>query len=105
MTVGRQKERVNRQEGRGSSPRDPEVKADLLRRLRRIEGQARGVARMVEQERDCQDILQQLAAIRAAAHQASLRLLRSYAFDCIQASEDSPEGAVEALIQALSRIS
>ena len=84
---------------------DPEVKADLLRRLRRIEGQVRGVARMIEEGRDCQETLQQLAAIRAAAHQASLRLMRSFAVECIQASGDSPEEAVEALIQALSRVS
>ncbi len=84
---------------------DPEVKAELLRRLRRIEGQARGVARMIEEGRDCQEILQQLAAIRSAAYQASLRLMRSFAVECIQASEESPEEAVEALIRALSRIS
>jgi DNA-binding FrmR family transcriptional regulator len=84
---------------------DSEVKADLLRRLRRIEGQARGVARMVEDERDCQEILQQMTAIRAAVYQASVRLMRSFAFDCIQSSEDSPEEMVDALIKALSRIS
>lgn len=84
---------------------NPEVKADLLRRLRRIEGQARGVARMIEEERDCQEVLQQLAAIRAAAHQAGLRLMRSYAIECLQFSESSPEQAAEALIQALSRVS
>ena len=84
---------------------DPEVKADLLRRLRRIEGQARGVARMIEDGRDCQEILQQLAAIRSAVYQASLRLMRSFAVECIHASDESPEEAVEALIRALSRIS
>lgn len=84
---------------------DAEVKADLLRRLRRIEGQARGVARMIEEERDCQDILQQLTAIRAAVYQASVQLMRSFAFECVQASEDSPEEMVDALIRALSRIS
>lgn len=85
--------------------RDPEVKADLLRRLRRIEGQTRGVARMIEDGRDCQEVLQQLAAIRSAVYQASLRLMRSFAVECIQASDKSPQEAVEALIQALSRIS
>jgi len=84
--------------------RDAEVKADLLRRLRRIEGQARGVARMIEEGRDCQEVLQQLAAIRAAAYQASLRLMRSFAVECIQASDSSPEETVEALIRVLSRI-
>jgi DNA-binding FrmR family transcriptional regulator len=81
-----------------------EVKADLLRRLRKIEGQARGVARMIDEGRDCQEILQQLAAIRAAARQTSLRLMRSYAFDCIKDLENSPEEAAEALVQVLSRV-
>lgn len=87
------------------SIRDPQVKADLLHRLRRIEGQARGVARMIEQERECEDILQQLSAIRAAVHKTSLQLMRSFAFECLQTSEESPEALVEALIKALSRVS
>ena len=84
---------------------DPEVKADLLRRLRRIEGQSRGVARMIEDGRDCQEILQQLAAIRAAVHQTSLQLMRSFAFECIRGSEGSPEEMVNELIKVLSRVS
>ena len=87
------------------SIKDPEVKSDLLRRLRRVEGQTRGVARMIEEGRDCQEVLQQLTAIRAAVYQTSLRLMRSFAFECIKASEDSPEEMVEALIKALSRVS
>ncbi|MGD1995503.1 MAG: metal-sensitive transcriptional regulator [Anaerolineae bacterium] len=82
---------------------DPEVKADLLRRLRRIEGQARGVARMIDEGRDCQEVLQQLAAIRAAAQRASLQLMRSFAIECIQTSESPPEEVVETLIKTLSR--
>lgn len=84
---------------------DPEVKADLLRRLRRIEGQARGVARMIEQERDCEEIMQQLAAIRAAAHRVSLRLMRSFAVECIQSSESPPQEVMEELIETIFRIS
>lgn len=61
----------------------PEVKADLSVRLRRIEGQVRGVQKMVDDERDCSAILQQLAAIRSAVHQASLVLARSYAARCL----------------------
>ena len=53
-------------------------------RLRRIEGQVRGVQRMVDEERDCPDILQQMAAIRSAMHQASLVLARAYAARCLR---------------------
>ncbi len=82
---------------------DPQVRADLIQRLRRIEGQARGVARMIEDGRDCQEVLQQLAAIRAAVQQASIQVMRSYARECIQAAGTSPDEVAEALIRAVSR--
>ena len=54
---------------------DPNAKQGLIRRLRRIEGQLRGVQTMVDEERDCQEILQQLSAIRSAVQGASLAFL------------------------------
>ena len=82
---------------------DSSGKADLLRRVRRIEGQARGVARMIEEDRDCHDILQQLAAVRSAAHQATVALVRVYATECV-ASDGSAEEIADALATALSRL-
>lgn len=79
------------------------AKADLLRRMRRLEGQARGVARMIEEDRDCSEILQQLAAVRAAAHQATIALVRDYAAQCVS-SNGSPEEIADALATALSRL-
>ena len=79
------------------------AKADLLRRVRRIEGQARGIAKMIEEDRDCNDVLQQLAAVRSAAHQATVALVRAYAAECM-ISESSPEEIAEALSVALSRL-
>ena len=63
--------------------RSPEIQADLTVRLKRIEGQVRGVQKMVEEERDCSDILQQMTAIRSATHQASLVLARAYSSRCL----------------------
>jgi len=82
---------------------DPSVKADLLRRVRRVEGQARGVARMIEEDRDCSEILQQLAAIRSAAHKATVMLVRAYASECVL-SDNSPQEIADALEMALSRL-
>lgn len=82
---------------------DPVAKAKLVSRVRRIEGQARGVARMIEEDRDCNEILQQLAAVRSAAHQATIMLVRSYATECI-VSEGSAEEIADALAVALSRL-
>ncbi|MCS7178645.1 MAG: metal-sensitive transcriptional regulator [Anaerolineae bacterium] len=81
---------------------DPKVKADLIRRLRRIEGQTRGVARMIEEGRDCQEVLQQLAAIRAAVRQASVQVMRSYVLECIQTAGSSPTEMAEALVRAVT---
>jgi DNA-binding FrmR family transcriptional regulator len=83
----------------------PEVKADLAVRLRRIEGQVRGVAKMVDEERDCADILQQMAAARSALRQASLVVARAYAAGCLS----QPAGAVnetmlDTLIAALGKL-
>jgi DNA-binding FrmR family transcriptional regulator len=82
---------------------DPSAKADLLNRVRRLEGQARGITRMIEEDRDCSEILQQLAAVRSAAHQATVALVRNYASECV-ASNGSPEEVAEALATALSRL-
>ena len=79
------------------------AKADLLRRVRRIEGQARGIAKMIEEDRVCNDVLQQLAAVRSAAHQATVALVRAYAAECM-VSQSSPEEIAEALSVALSRL-
>lgn len=83
---------------------DSSVKADLLRRMRRLEGQTRGVAKMIEDDRDCGEILQQLAAVRSAAHKATIALVRSYAAECVM-SDGSPEEIASALATALSRLS
>jgi DNA-binding FrmR family transcriptional regulator len=79
------------------------AKADLLKRVRRLEGQARGIAKMIEGDRDCGEILQQLAAIRSAAHQATVMLVKAYAAECM-VSESSPEEIADALAVALSRL-
>lgn len=58
-----------------------------MQRLRRIEGQVRGVQNMVEQERDCREILQQFAAIRSAVQGANLAFLEQYVADCLEGAE------------------
>ena len=82
-----------------------EAKMDMGKRLRRLEGQVRGVQKMLDQDRDCQEIVQQLAAIRSAAHQASLLLVRSYAAKCLVGeSRDSAQQAINELVDVLARV-
>ncbi|MFP3581336.1 metal-sensitive transcriptional regulator [Arthrobacter sp. SIMBA_036] len=55
----------------------------LLKRLSRIEGQVRGVSRMVEEEKYCIDILTQISAINAALHKVSLGLIEDHVSHCV----------------------
>ena len=61
--------------GEATTMPDPETKAKVLGRLRRVEGQVQGIQRMVEEGKACVDILLQLAAVRGAADQVSRLLL------------------------------
>ena len=73
-------------------------KESLLRRLRRVEGQVRGIEKMVEDERYCVEILDQIAAARTALEQVGLRLLENHARHCVReghADVDELMAAVE----------
>ena len=59
-------------------------KDDYLKRLRRVEGQVRGIARMVEEERYCIDVLTQLQAVRAALAKVETEMLRDHLGHCIE---------------------
>lgn len=60
-----------------------DTKVHLIQRLRRIEGQIRGVQGMIDAERDCQEIIQQLSAIRSALQGTSRFFLQEYATACL----------------------
>ncbi|MCA9860098.1 MAG: metal-sensitive transcriptional regulator [Thermomicrobiales bacterium] len=82
-----------------------EERNDIVQRLKRIEGQARGVQKMVDEDRECGDILTQLASIRAAVNSLNGELLEAYLLRCIQNPDDfgSPEKAVQQAVRALVR--
>lgn len=65
------------------------VKADLHTRLRRIEGQVRGIQNMLEEERECRDIVTQIAAVTKAMEQVGFRMLASGLTHCLQNPEES----------------
>jgi DNA-binding FrmR family transcriptional regulator len=58
-------------------------KKAILARLKRIEGQVRGIQAMVEDDRECSEILQQLSAVRSAVHSTSVEVLETYAQSCM----------------------
>jgi DNA-binding FrmR family transcriptional regulator len=83
-------------------------KPKLLNRLRRIEGQVRGVARMVEEDRYCIDILTQTQAIRAALAKVEAELLRNHVDHCVRGAFTGGDLAdqqqkLEELVEVLQR--
>jgi DNA-binding FrmR family transcriptional regulator len=64
----------------------------LLNRLKRIEGQARGLQRLVDEEAYCLDVLQQVEALKAAADQVALLLIEDHIAGCLRHAVETGEG-------------
>lgn len=67
-------------------------KAALIKRLNRIEGQVRGVAKMITEDRYCVDILNQVSALQSALDAVAVQLLESHTHGCVQAAIKSGNG-------------
>ena len=82
------------------------TKDQLLKRLRRVEGQVRGVQGMVDQDRYCIDVLTQISAIQAALDKVALGLLDDHARHCMVggASDEDPEELTHELMAAVGRL-
>jgi CsoR family transcriptional regulator, copper-sensing transcriptional repressor len=84
------------------------AKSSVLKRLRRIEGQVRGLARMVEEDRYCIDVITQLSAVRAALRAVEEEVLRDHVANCVEhaiTSGNKPEQRrkIAELMDVLSR--
>ena len=87
-----------------------EAKKGVLRRLKRVEGQVRGVAGMVEDDRYCVDILTQLSAVRAAVQKAEEEILRDHVSHCVAHAFSDGDVAeqkqkIEELVDTIGRMS
>ena len=83
------------------------TKEQLRDRLARIEGQVRGVSRMVEEDRYCVDVLTQISAIQAALDRVALGLLDDHARHCLiggKGGPTDPEDQVHELMGAVGRM-
>ncbi|MEO8570802.1 MAG: metal-sensitive transcriptional regulator [Chloroflexota bacterium] len=106
---------MNATEGRrtAATPPDPshlrhsysKDKAQLVRRLSRMEGQVRGIARMIEREEYCVDILQQTAALRAAVDSLSILILEDHVGGCVRtaAQEGKADQYIDEVIDVVRR--
>jgi DNA-binding FrmR family transcriptional regulator len=81
------------------------TKDQLLKRLRRVEGQVRGVQGMVDDDRYCVDILTQISAIQAALDKVALGLLDEHARHCVMgAPDDEQADKTDELMTAVGRL-
>jgi len=88
-------------------PRTNEEKESVVNRLKRIEGQVRGIQRMVEEDRYCVDILVQISAINAALKKVGFSVTERHMKHCISHAVKDGEGelAIEELLNVMKHIS
>jgi DNA-binding FrmR family transcriptional regulator len=81
------------------------TKDQLLKRLRRIEGQVRGLQNMVDEDRYCIDVLTQISAVQAALDKVALGLMDDHARHCVtDAPEDLKDERTDELMAAVARL-
>lgn len=80
-------------------------KEQILNRLNRIEGQVRGIRRMIEDERYCLDVLTQIAAVRAAINKVGVEILRTHTQDCVldAVNKGQADVAIQEMMSVLER--
>lgn len=81
------------------------TKQDALARLKKIEGQIKGIQRMVEEEKYCVDIINQINAIRRALEQVALGVMKRHVNSCVSDAikKDKAGGKVEELMETIDR--
>ena len=80
---------------------DPEVKARNLTRLRRVEGQVRGIHKMVEDDRYCADVLTQVSAVHEALRSVARELMRNHLKHCASSAIRSSDAEASAMYDEL----
>lgn len=80
------------------------TRGDLIKRLKRIEGQVKGLQRMLEGEKSCTEILIQVAAVRAAINKVGTLIFQEHSRSCLaQACNEENNESLESLIAVLNR--
>jgi CsoR family transcriptional regulator, copper-sensing transcriptional repressor len=87
--------------GRKATGVDPEIKSKNLTRLRRIEGQVRGLQRMVEEDRYCADIMTQISSVQEALRAVGRELMRNHLRHCAAAAIRSGNDEANAMYDEL----
>ncbi len=83
---------------------DSKSKERVIQRLKRIEGQIRGIQRMIESDQYCLDVLTQISAARAALNKVGMLVFEEHSHSCLtEAIEKNQEEAIDQVMQALKR--
>ena len=95
-------------DGTQGSVVDPEIKHAIGTRLRRIEGQVRGLQKMIEEERYCADVLMQLSSVQEALRGVGRGLLQNHLKHCVTevirtTDQEQVDGAVDELMELMYR--
>ena len=98
---------IHESTGRQAVAVDPEIKDRNQKRLRRIEGQVRGLQKMVEEDRYCADIMTQIASVHEALRSVGRELMRNHLRHCattaIKAGADDAEAMYDELVDLMYR--
>src|SRR6185436_18344072 len=95
---------VGEDEGRKAVGVDPDIKSSNLTRLRRIEGQVRGLQKMLEEDRYCADVLTQVSSVHEALRSVSRELMRNHLKHCATAAIRAGETEAELMYDELAEL-
>ncbi len=84
--------------------KDNEARSSVIKRLSKIEGQVRGLVRMISEERSCDEIINQIQAVKAGINKVAAIILERNIVDCLSLSENTDQTEIEKLRKLLSKI-
>jgi len=84
--------------------KDNEARSSVIKRLSKIEGQVRGLVRMISEERSCDEIINQIQAVKAGMNKVAAIILEKNIVDCLSLSENTDQTEIEKLRKLLSKI-
>ncbi len=80
--------------------------SDISNRLRRIEGQVRGIIRMLDEQRNCEDVITQVLAVRSAMDKVAAEILKHHVDDCLsQMPPAEAKSAISRAVQLINKVS
>lgn len=88
-----------------TTPREDKIKSNLISRLNRVEGQIRGIRRMVEKDVYCDDILNQIAAVQSALNAVGKILLEGHMKNCvIERIQQGDSEVIDELLKTMNKL-